>query len=82
MKEIPDELWTVALKGAEQDFIEKILGALPKRLAQVYQQQIDSLGPQPIRKIEAARHEIMGMVKEMMDQGNVDYHLYQEEVLE
>lgn len=82
MNEIPDELWTVALKGAKQDFIDKILRALPKRLAQVYQQQIDNLAPQPVRKVESSRTEIMGMIREMMNQGNVDYRLYQEEVVE
>ena len=82
VNEIPDELWIVALKGADQSLIDCIMGALPKRLSQVYQQQIDNLGPQPVSKVEAARADIMSMIKEMMDQNSVEYRLYQEEVLE
>ncbi len=82
MNEIPDELWVTALKGAKAEFVEAMLSALPKRLAQVYQQQLDNLGAQPVRKVDAARNEIMGMIREMMKQGSVEYRLYPEAVLE
>ncbi|GGO69401.1 FliG C-terminal domain-containing protein [Bowmanella pacifica] len=82
MNEIPDELWVIALKGAQAEFVTSLMASLPKRLAQVYQQQIDAMGPQPVRKVEAARTEIMDMVRQMMNRGDVDYRLYPEAVLE
>ncbi|GGZ12556.1 FliG C-terminal domain-containing protein [Shewanella fodinae] len=81
MNEISDELWIVALKGAKAEFIQSILQALPKRLAQVYQQQLDGLAPQPVRKVETARAEIMKIIRQMMSDGTIDYRLYQEDVL-
>ncbi len=81
MNEISDELWIVALKGAKSEFVTAMLASLPKRLAQVYQQQLDGLGPQPKRKVEAARLEIMQVIRRMMAEGRVDYRLYPEEVM-
>lgn len=79
LNDIPDELWTMSLKGAEPELLERVLGALPKRLAQVYQQQIDSLASQPLRKVKSARKEIMSIVRDMAKKGEIEYTLYQEE---
>ncbi|KFZ38172.1 flagellar motor switch protein G [Shewanella mangrovi] len=81
MNEISDELWIVALKGAKPEFISAMLSSLPKRLAQVYQQQLNNLAPQPVRKVEAARFEIMQLIRRMMADGAIDYRLYAEEVM-
>lgn len=81
LTDIPDELWVTALKGADQQLTENLLGVLPKRLAQVYRQQIDSMKPQPVRKVEAARAEIMAMVKKMIASGWNEYRLYPEETV-
>lgn len=81
LTDIPDELWVTALKGADQQLTDNLLGVLPKRLAQVYRQQIDSMKPQPVRKVEAARAEIMAMVKKMIASGWNEYRLYPEETV-
>jgi len=60
---------------------ESILAVLPKRLAQVYRQQIETMKPQPVRKVEAARAEIMTIVKQMMAAGRLEYRLYPEETV-
>lgn len=78
MNEIPDDLWIVALKGAEPALLNGILTALPKRLGQVYRQQIETMKAQPVTKVEAARAEIMGMIRQMMAKGEVEYRLYDE----
>ena len=33
LNDIPDELWTMSLKGVNSEFLARVLGALPKRLA-------------------------------------------------
>ncbi len=81
LTDIPDELWVTALKGADQQLTDNLLGVLPKRLAQVYRQQIDSMKPQPVRKVEAARAQIMAMVKKMIASGWNEYRLYPEETV-
>ncbi|MCH1929353.1 flagellar motor switch protein FliG [Shewanella sp. A25] len=82
LNEISDELWVVALKGAKPDFVSEMLKALPKRTAQVYRTQLDGLRPQPVRKVNNARSEIMKIIREMMNEGSIDYRLYAEEVME
>ncbi|ADT67866.1 MULTISPECIES: FliG C-terminal domain-containing protein [unclassified Pseudoalteromonas] len=79
LNDIPDELWTMSLKGVNSDFLARVLGALPKRLAQVYQQQIDGLSAQPLSKVIAARKEIMSIVRDMSKQGDIEYRLFEEE---
>ncbi|MDX3775096.1 FliG C-terminal domain-containing protein [Chromatiaceae bacterium AAb-1] len=81
LNEIPDELWVIALKGADVELLNSIMGALPKRLAQVYRQQIENMKAQPVSKVEAARAEIMSMIRQMMAKGEVEYKLYEEETM-
>ncbi|MDR6984302.1 flagellar motor switch protein FliG [Rheinheimera pacifica] len=81
LNEIPDELWVVALKGCEPAMLDSIMSALPKRLAQVYRQQIEGTKAQTVTKVEAARAEIMRMIRQMMAKGEVDYRLYEEATL-
>jgi len=81
MNEIPDDLWIVALKGAETSLMNNILNALPKRLGQVYRQQIEAMKAQPVTKVEAARAEIMAMIRQMMANGEIEYRLYDEATL-
>ena len=54
-------------------------GTLP--LAQVYRQQIEGTKAQTVTKVEAARAEIMRMIRQMMAKGEVDYRLYEEATL-
>ena len=79
LNDIPDELWTMSLKGVNSEFLARVLGALPKRLAQVYQQQIDGLSAQPLSKVIAARKEIMSIVRDLSKQGDIEYRLFEEE---
>ncbi|MGP9802853.1 FliG C-terminal domain-containing protein [Rheinheimera sp. NSM] len=81
LNEIPDELWVVALKGCEAELLNNIMAALPKRLAQVYRQQIEGTKAQTVTKVESARAEIMQMIRQMMAKGEVDYRLYEEATL-
>lgn len=81
LNEIPDELWVVALKGCEPAMLDSIMSALPKRLAQVYRQQIENTKAQAVSKVEAARAEIMRMIRQMMAKNQVDYRLYEEATL-
>nr|WP_306173983.1 FliG C-terminal domain-containing protein [Pseudoalteromonas shioyasakiensis] len=82
LNDIPDEMWIMALKGTNKELVTRLLSSLPKRLAQVYQQQIEALTAQPVSKVEAARKEIMNIVRNMSKSDEVDYKLYQEETAE
>ena len=80
--EIPDELWLVALKGCEQELLEKIFASLPKRLASVYQQQLVGMKAQTVSKVNSSRAEIMLMIRKMIEEGEVEYRLFEEDTVE
>jgi flagellar motor switch protein FliG len=59
LDEIPLEQWAVALKGAEPLLRDAILGAMPKRQAQSFEDLMRRSGPVPMSRIEQTRREIM-----------------------
>lgn len=81
LQEIPQETLAVALKGVDANFKKKILGALPKRMAQSLETMLMAPGTSSLSKVEQARAEIMQTVREMMEQGDMEYQLYEEPVV-
>jgi len=80
--DIPDDLWLIALKGWDEQQLQKLFSALPKRLAGVYQQQLQGIRGQTVSKVNATRNEIMLMIRKMFEEGEVDYRLFEEETVE
>ncbi len=81
LQEVPQELLAVALKGVDANFKKQILSALPKRMAQSLETMLMASGTASISKVEQARAEIMQTVREMMEQGEMEYQLYEEPVV-
>lgn len=80
-QEIPGELLAVALKGADQALRKAVLNSMPKRMAQSIESQIQSQGALSVRKVEEARSQIMQLVREMLEQGRIEYQLFEEPVM-
>jgi flagellar motor switch protein FliG len=80
--EIPLEQWAIALKGAEPMLRDAILGTMPKRQAQSFEDLIRRSGPVPMSRIEQTRREIMATVKELADGGEIEVQLYAEATVE
>lgn len=78
VQELSPELLAVALKGAEESLRKAVLGAMPKRMAQALEAQIQGQGSLSLRKVEQAREEIMQQVRELMEQGELEYQLFEE----
>lgn len=82
LEAIPLEEWVVALKGAEPALVRAIQGAMPKRQAQ----QMDSIsrrqGPVPLSRVEQVRKDIMGVVREMSANGELQIQLFREQTVE
>ncbi len=54
---------------------------MPKRMAQALEAQIQSQGSVSVRKVADARNEIMQLVRELVEQGEIEYQLFEEPVL-
>lgn len=82
LEAIPLEEWVVALKGAEPALVKAIQAAMPKRQAQ----QMDSIkrrqGPVPLSRVEQVRRDIMGMVRELAAEGEIQLQLFREQTVE
>jgi flagellar motor switch protein FliG len=82
LDEIPLEQWAVALKGAEPLLRDAILGAMPKRQAQSFEDLMRRSGPVPMSRIEQTRREIMAAVKDLADNGEIEVQLFAEATAE
>lgn len=82
LDEIPLEQWAVALKGAEPALRDALLGAMPKRQAQSFEDLMKRSGPVPMSRIEQTRREIMAQVKELADNGEIEVALFAEATAE
>ncbi|MBZ6074150.1 lateral flagellar motor switch protein FliGL [Aeromonas schubertii] len=78
VQELPPELLAVALKGAEEPLRKAVLSSMPKRMAQALEAQIQDQGSVSLRKVEQAREEVMQLVRELMEQGEIEYQLFEE----
>ena len=78
VQELQPELLAVALKGAEEPLRKAILSSMPKRMAQSLEAQIQDQGSVSLRKVEQAREEVMQLVRELMEQGELEYQLFEE----
>lgn len=79
---VPAELWALALKGAEPAIRNAVLGAMPRRQAQSFEDQMRRSGPVPLSRVEESRREIMELVKAMADAGELEIQLFAEAVVE
>jgi flagellar motor switch protein FliG len=82
LDEIPLEQWAIALKGAEPQLRDAILGAMPKRQAQSFEDLMRRSGPVPMSRIEQTRREIMASVKDLADNGEIEVQLFAEATAE
>jgi flagellar motor switch protein FliG len=79
---IPLEEWVVALKGAEPALVRAIQGAMPRRQAQQMESISRRQGPVPLSRVEQVRKDIMGVVREMSANGELQIQLFREQTVE
>lgn len=82
LEAIPLEEWVVALKGAEPELVRAIQAALPKRQAQQMESISRRQGPVPLSRVEQVRKDIMGVVREMAADGDLQVQLFREQTIE
>ena len=82
LRQVPADKLLIALKGAEPQLRDAILGAMPKRQAQSFEDLMRRSGPVPMSRIEQTRREIMATVKDLADAGEIDIALFAEATAE
>lgn len=82
VEEISLDDWAVALKGTEPVLRQVIYGVMPKRQVQLLQSTTSRLGPIPVTRIEQVRKEIMGTVRQLAEEGELEIQLFAEPTVE
>ncbi|MEE9274219.1 MAG: FliG C-terminal domain-containing protein, partial [bacterium] len=71
MREVSNEDLTMALKGAEDEVKDKILGNLSERAAAMIAEDLDAMGPVRLSDVEKAQTAIVRIAKSLEDEGKV-----------
>ncbi|PTA51614.1 flagellar motor switch protein FliG [Shewanella morhuae] len=79
--QVPPETLSLALKGIDLELKDSLLKALPKRMSSAIETQIDALGGVPVSRASGARKEIMELAKQLMQEGEIELQLFEEQVV-
>lgn len=82
MEVIPLEQWAIALKGTESLLRQAIYDVMPRRQVQFLQGITARLGPVPISRVEQVRKDIMVVVRELAEEGEIQVQLFSEQTME
>ena len=82
VQQVPLELWGVALKGAEILLQQTIKSAMPQRMVKALEDDMEIRGAVPLSRVERARQEIMQIVRELDEAGEIELVLYDEPTVE
>jgi flagellar motor switch protein FliG len=71
LKEVASDVLIVALKGAQPELKEKILGNMSSRAAETLREDLESRGPMRLSEVEAQQKEILKIVRRLADEGTI-----------
>lgn len=72
LKEVDNDVLTIALKNASEQIIEKIFKNISKRLQETLVENMKFMGPVRVRDVEAAQQKIVNVVRRLEDAGAID----------
>jgi flagellar motor switch protein FliG len=71
LREVPSDRLILALKGADPSIIDKVTGNMSTRAAEIFLDDLQTLGPVRVSDVEAAQREIINTVKQLADSGQI-----------
>lgn len=71
LREVSTDSLKVALRGADSDLADKILGNMSKRAAEILRDDMEAMGPVKVSEVEVAQKEILGIARRMSDAGEI-----------
>ena len=79
---VPMELWAVALKGAETNLQQAIKRSMPQRMAKALEDDMEQQGAVVLSRVLRARQDIMQLIRELNEAGEIQLVLYEEPTVE
>lgn len=72
LKEVDNDVLTIALKNASEQINSKIFKNISKRLQETIDENMKFMGPVRVRDVEAAQQKIVNVVRRLEDAGVID----------
>lgn len=72
LREVSSDKLPVALKGADPEVKEKIMGNMSKRAREMLEEDMETRGPVKISEVEEAQREILETAKKLAEAGQID----------
>ncbi|WP_082989383.1 flagellar motor switch protein FliG [Christensenella intestinihominis] len=72
LKEIDNDILTIALKGAAEEIAEKIYANISKRLHDLIVENMEYMGPVRVRDVEQAQQTIVNVIRKLEDAGEIE----------
>jgi len=72
LKEVSNNQWSVALKGASEEIRTRILGNLSQRAAELLKEEMEFLGPVKLSEVEAMQQQVVDTVRRLEDAGEIE----------
>jgi flagellar motor switch protein FliG len=69
---IDKNTWTLALRKASDELKENLFASMSERAASLLQEDIESLGPQPVSEVKKAQAEIIKVVRALEEEGKIN----------
>ncbi|KLV06616.1 flagellar motor switch protein FliG [Photobacterium aquae] len=80
--EADQDMLATALKGADAELLDRIFATMPKRAAQYLREAIEGKGRVRISAVEEARDQLVQLLRQLAEQGEVELQLFSEPVVE
>jgi len=71
LREIPADALVVALKGAQPELRDKFLANMSMRAAEALREDLDTRGPLRLSEVEMQQREILKIVRQMAEEGQI-----------
>ena len=71
MREVDQKDIIIALKNADDELKEKVLGSVSERVRTFIQEEMDFLGPMRLSEVEEVQLRIVQMVRQLEEQGQI-----------
>ncbi len=71
IREIDNNQWAVALKGASEEVKEVIFANMSKRLVEMIKEDMEFMGPVRLKDIEEAQQNVVNVIRRLEDAGEI-----------
>ena len=79
LKNVESSQWALALKGASEELKDKIFSNMSKRASDLLLEEIEYLGPVRLSSVEQTQQQIVDIVRQLEDAGEITTHGDEEE---